>query len=46
VLDDPPAAGAGWRRLAAEVGVTWLLAAERDSQWRIDVDEIAAGPPG
>lgn len=45
VLDDPPAAGDGWRDLAGELGVTWLLTAKRDGQWRIDLDEIAAGPP-
>lgn len=45
VLDDPPDAGDGWRDLAAEVGVTWLLTAKRNSEWRIDLDEIAAGPP-
>lgn len=45
VLDDPPGAGEGWRELAAEVGVTWLLTAKRDREWRLDLDEIAAGPP-
>ena len=46
VLDDPPAAGDDWRDLAAEVGVTWLLTAKHDGEWRIDLDEIAEGPPG
>lgn len=45
VLDRPPAAGEGWRDLAAELGVTWLLTARREGEWRIDLDEIAAGPP-
>ncbi len=45
VLDDPPAAGDDWQDFAAGVGVTWLLTAKRDGQWRIDLEEIAAGPP-
>lgn len=45
VLDDPPAAADDWQGLAADVGVTWLLTAKRDGEWRIDLDEISAGPP-
>lgn len=44
VLDDPPAAADDWQDLAAELGVTWLLTAKRDGEWRIDLEEIAAGP--
>lgn len=45
LLDAPPGAGAGYRDLCGELGVTWLLTAKVEERWDLDLDRIAAGPP-